>query len=135
MTKINNPETLFYQKLGELFYAIAAADSLVQEAEYKTLAKLVEEKWTQENDFTDSFGRDAAYQIAIVFEWFDYEQMDAEECFKNFTKYYKEHTHLFYGNRKTLIIGTAKTIANSFNATNKSELILITKLALLFDQA
>ncbi len=134
MNKISKPEILFYQKLGELFYAIAAADRVVRKAEYNVLTQLVTEEWKEMDDYKDQFGTDAAYQISIVFEWFDYERMDAEDCFTSFSDYYKDHTKLFYGKRKELIVNTVRAIANAFNGTNKSELIMITKLELLFNK-
>lgn len=132
MSKVNTPELLFYQKLGELFYAVAAADKVVRKAEYAVLTKLVEEQWKQMDDYQDQFETDAAYQISIIFEWFDYEGMDADECFESFSDYYKEHSSLFYGKRKELIINTVKIIADAFNGSNKSELMMIAKLELLF---
>ncbi|WP_432410056.1 hypothetical protein [Rasiella sp. SM2506] len=133
MNKINTPEIVFYQKLGELFYAVAAADRVVREAEYKVLSTLVEEEWKQMDDYQDQFGADAVYQIAIVFEWFDYERMDAEDCLTGFSNYYKKHKKLFSVKRKQLILRTIDKIANSFRGTNKSELIMITKLKMLFN--
>jgi hypothetical protein len=134
MSKVNPPELLFYQKMGELFYAVAASDKVVREAEYKILTQLVEEQWKKQDDYTDKFGTDAAYQISIVFEWFDYERMDADECFESFADYYKDHKKLFYVKRKNLILKTVQKIADSFQGTNKSELIMITKLQILFNK-
>jgi len=134
MSKISKSEILFYQKLGELFYAVAAADSVVREAEYKALTALVKQQWKQMDDYQDQFGADAAYQISIVFEWFDYERTDAQECFASFKDYYLEHTSLFCGNRKELILKTVTAIANAFNGSNKSELMMIAKLQLLFNK-
>lgn len=132
MNKVNTIELLFYQKLGELFYAVAASDKTVRESEYKTLTALVEEEWKRMDDYVDQFETDAAYQISIVFEWFDYEQMDAQDCFKSFADYYKENKELFSEKRKALIIKTVQKIAAAFSGTNKSELIMVTKLQLLF---
>jgi len=42
MEKIHKTELYFYQKLGELFYAISASDQLVKEEEYKALVQIVE---------------------------------------------------------------------------------------------
>ena len=134
MTKIYTPELLFYQKLGELFYAVAAADKVVRKAEYDALEKLVEEEWKSKSDYEDEFGINAAYQIAIVFEWFDYEQIEVNGCFEDFSYYYKNHKDKFSKKRKKLILKTARKIANAFAKTNKSELILITKLELLFNK-
>ena len=41
MEPTKKPELLFYQKMGELFYAIAAADNVVRESEYGALKNLV----------------------------------------------------------------------------------------------
>lgn len=132
MDKVNKPELLFYQKLGELFYAIAASDKVVRETEYKALTQLVEEEWKSMDDYEDQFKTDAAYQISIVFEWFDYERMDADDCFDSFREYFKDYKDLFSEKRKKLILKTVHKIADAFNGTNKSELIMLTKLELLF---
>lgn len=135
MENVSTPELLLYQELGELFYAIAAADKVVHNKEYNVLRQLVEDQWKKQDDYKDQFGTDAVYQISIVFEWFDYEKMDAEECFKSFTDYYDAHRRLFNDDRKELILKTAKTIADSFHGINKSELIMLTKLEILFKKS
>ena len=132
MGTVSTPELLFYQKLGELFYAIAAADKVVRKSEYDSLSALVEKEWKSMDDFEDQFNTDAAYQIAIVFEWFDYERMDADDCFLGFSEYYSDHKKLFSEKRKKLILKTAGKIANAFSGINKSELVLLSKLELLF---
>ncbi|QNJ99070.1 hypothetical protein [Constantimarinum furrinae] len=132
MKKVSQTELLFYQKLGELFYAIAASDNVVRRSEYIELTRFVEEEWKAKDDFEDQFGTDAAYQISIVFEWFDYESMEADDCFESFSEYYKDHKNLFSEERKILILNTVQEIADAFSGTNKSELIMITKLQLLF---
>ncbi len=75
---------LFYQRLGELFYAVAAADKVVKKIEYTVLRKMVTDEWKDMDDFEDAFHTDAAYQIEAAFDWFDYEERDADECFNNF---------------------------------------------------
>lgn len=132
MEKATTSELLFYQKMGELFYAIAASDNIVREAEYKALTKLVEEEWKAMEGHEDSFQSNAAYQISIVFEWFDYELMDADDCFESFSDYYKANKKLFTDLKKALILKTVQKIANAFSGTNKNELIMMAKLQLLF---
>lgn len=122
------PQLLFYQKIGELFYAIAASDNVVDEAEYKELQKTVTEKWKDLDDYVDPFQTDAAYQIEIVFDWFDYEELDATDCFDSFSDYYAENQALFNDERKKLIWDTANAIASAFAGKNKSELIMLAKL-------
>ncbi|MDP2688119.1 MAG: hypothetical protein Q8O62_12910 [Aequorivita sp.] len=128
MGTVNKPQLLFYQKMGELFYSIAAADKMVRKAEYDTLKKIVTEQWKNLDEYEDPFHTDAAHQIEVVFDWFDYEQLDANDCFESFADFYKEKPSLFNQERKELIWKTASAIANSFAGKNKSEVILLAKL-------
>ncbi len=128
MGNLDKPQLLFYQKMGELFYSIAAADKMVREEEYDTLKQIVSKQWENLDDYEDPFHTDAAYQIEVVFDWFDYEQLDAQDCFESFADYKTENPSLFTKDRKQLIWKTANAIANSFSGKNKSEVIMLTKL-------
>ena len=128
MDTSEKPQLVFYQKMGELFYAIAAADNVVREAEYNALKKVVSEKWKDLDDYEDPFHTDAAYQIEVVFDWFDYEQLDANDCFDSFAEYKNENQKLFTEERKKLIWETSNAIAGAFAGKNKSELIMLAKL-------
>ncbi|MCB7481036.1 hypothetical protein [Christiangramia sediminis] len=132
MKHIDPVQNLFYQKLGELFYAIAAADKVVREEEFKMLKDLVLSRWIDIDDYIDSFGTDSAYQMEIVFEWFDYEGVDAQECYESFREFMLEHQELFTEKRKKLILETASKIARVFSGINKSELVILSKLDALF---
>ena len=134
MGTIDKPQLLFYQKMGELFYAIAAADKVVRKAEYDTLKNIVSEQWKNLDDYEDPFHTDAAYQIEVVFDWFDYEQLDANDCFESFADYKKEHPKLFTKERKDLIWKTANAIATSFAGKNKSEVVMLSKLKILLEK-
>lgn len=131
---MNKPQLLFYQKMGELFYAIAAADKVVRKEEYDILKKMVLKKWKNIDNDKDSLHGDAAHQIEIVFDWFDYEQLDANDCFDSFADYKKENSKLFTEERKKLIWKTADAIASSFSGKNKSELVMLAKLKLLLEE-
>ncbi|MEZ4858169.1 MAG: hypothetical protein R2781_05105 [Flavobacteriaceae bacterium] len=131
MSEFNNNQLQFYQKLGELFFAIAAADKVIRKVEYETLHKIIAENWKHLDTLEDEFGVDAAYQIEIVFDWLDYESLDAASCFESFVSFYKEHPHLFSEKRKELILKTSHAIAEAFAGKNKSELILLGKLQLV----
>lgn len=135
MSYTEKPQIEFYQKLGELFYAIAASDKVVRDQEHKALSELIKKEWTSQDDYTDKFGTDAAYQMEIVFDWFEYEQMRAEDCFESFSDYVKEHPGLFSEDRAKLIWRTANAIANAFSGKNKSELIMLTKLKMLLQKS
>lgn len=124
----DRPQLLFYQKLGELFYAIAAADNVVRDIEYKALKDLISERWKNLDSYEDSFHTNAAYQMEVVFDWFDYEQLDASDCFDSFAEYRKDYPKLFTPERKKLIWETANAIADAFSGQNKSEAIMLGKL-------
>ena len=64
----------------------------------------------------------------------DYEQMDADSCYEDFASYYKENSAMFSEARKKLILQTVQQIADAFAGTNKSELIMISRLAMLFNE-
>ena len=131
MGTVDKPQLLFYQKMGELFYAIAAADKVVRKEEYDTLKKMVLDQWKNLDNYEDPFHTDAAHQIEVVFDWFDYEQLNANDCFDSFADYKKENQKLFTKERKQLIWETADAIASSFAGKNKSELIMLAKLKML----
>lgn len=134
MNNSEKPQVLLYQEIGQLFYAIAAADKVVRKAEYEALKNLVKLEWSALDEYTDEFGVNAVYQMEIVFDWFNYEQLDADDCFKSFTQYYKDHKNIFSENQKQLLWKTANAIASSFAGKNKSELILLGKLHLLLQK-
>jgi hypothetical protein len=131
MSSAEKTSLTFYQKTGELFYAIAAADKVVRKSEYQSLKDMVQSDWKDLDDLQDDYGVDAAYQLEIVFDWLDYESLEANLCFESFRDFYKEHPALFTKKRKELILKTANSIANAFSGKNKSELVLLGKLQLL----
>jgi hypothetical protein len=134
MKTAQKPQVLFYQKIGELFYAIAASDKVVKKAEYDALRNKVAKRWKNLDEYTDSYNTDAAFQIEIVFDWFDYEHLDGDDCFESFKSYYLNNKSLFTKERKKLIWETADAIASSFSGKNKSELIMLAKLKLLLEK-
>lgn len=124
----------FYQRLGELFYAIAASDKVVRKDEFVALKKLVETEWTSSDDLKDEFESNAVYQMEIIFDWYDYQHVDAQVRFDNFCDYYKDNKKLFTPKRKQLIWKTVNAIADAFAGKNKAEVIMLTKLLLLMQE-
>jgi hypothetical protein len=122
----------FYQSLGKLFYAVAMADKNVRPIEIERLKEDVQKYWLKVDVIEDEFGTDAGYQIEIVFDWLQEEEKESDSCFREFTDFYKEHPSKFNTAIKQLIYRTADDIASSFANKNKSELVLMAKLKLLF---
>lgn len=126
------PSLSFYQKTGELFYAVAAADNVVRKSEFDRLKKMIQTEWKGISHVNDEFGTDAAYQMEIIFDWLDYESLNADQCFDNFRRFYTTHKTMFTEKYKKLILKTAHSIANAFAGKNKSELAILGSLQLLF---
>ncbi|PKP19016.1 MAG: hypothetical protein CVU07_00750 [Bacteroidetes bacterium HGW-Bacteroidetes-23] len=124
----------FYQNLGKLFYAIAAIDNTIREEEVQMLKNIIKDKWIPLDDFTDTHGTDSAYQIEIVFDWLEEQQLEASTCFDAFKEFKKEHESLFPLPVKDLIWKTADAIASSFAGKNKAEVIVLAKLKLLLKE-
>lgn len=115
----------FYQTLGKLFYAIAAADKHVREEEFIKLKEIIKTDWVPVVDFNG----DKLQQIEIVFDTFcKKDNLNANECFRDFVDFKKKHESLYTSTIKYLILKTANAIAYSSSSKNKSELIMLTKL-------
>jgi hypothetical protein len=123
----------FYQNLGKLFYAIAAADKVVRKEEVTTLKEIVEKEWLKVDEINDEFGTDTAYQIEIIFDWLDENKPDADEAFNDFKEYREDHKNLFDQEIDQLIWKTADGIAASFAGKNKAEVIMLSKLKTLLE--
>jgi hypothetical protein len=129
MKPSQNTVLSFYENLGKLFYAIAAADNVVEEVEFNVLKEIVKNKWTKVDPVDDDFHSDTAYQIETVFDWLNNESfLSSETCFNEFIEFKKEHPSLFTKGIKSLIMQTASKIAASVADLNKSELMLVARL-------
>lgn len=122
----------FYQNLGKLFYAVAMADHSIHVKEVDRLKEVIHEHWLNLDDIEDEYGTDAAFQIETVFDWFLEYGKDSEEIFEEFEAFYTDHKILFPKNVKQLIMSTARAITAAFAGSNKSELILLGRIELLF---
>ncbi|MCL7762111.1 hypothetical protein MPF19_01700 [Polaribacter sp. Z014] len=121
----------FYENLGKLFFAIAAADNVVEEVEFNVLKEIVKKKWTKVDPVDDDFHSDAAYQIETVFDWLNNESfLNSETCYNEFIDFKKEHPSLFTKEINSLILKTASKIAASVADINKSELMLVARLSI-----
>lgn len=117
-----------YEKLGYLFYAVAATDHDVAPGEADTLRDTVKKIWVPVENSTDEFGTDAAYYIDISFEYLLNEGTDPEEAFQEFERYYSEHSAVFSKTIKEKIRTTAKAITHAFKGRNKKESAALKRL-------
>lgn len=131
---MENPPLVFYQKMSELFYAIAATHKDIGETEYNKLKKLISDRWNELDVKEFPFLNYALEKIEVVFDWFDYEELDANDCFDSFVDYSRDNPELFIPERKIFIWETANFIANSFAHKDENEQKLLIKLKALLDE-
>lgn len=130
-TSINRYPEAFYQKLGYLFYSISNSDRRVSSEELNTLQQIIREDWLSLDDMRDVYGSDTAYQIHIIFDFLSEKEYNAETAYNVFTRYFKEHIHLFTDDVIDRIFHSANRIADCLNGRNKSELQALARLHLL----
>lgn len=117
-----------YEKLGYLFYALAAADKQVKPKEADRLRELVKQVWLPVEDSTDEFGTDAGYYIDISFEYLLNEGSDPQEAFQEFEDYYSEHAGAFTKAILDRIKTSANVIAEAYHGRNKKESDMLKRL-------
>ncbi|WP_339627756.1 hypothetical protein [uncultured Maribacter sp.] len=121
-----------YENLGKLFYAMASTDGTVHTKEVDHLRSYIRSYWLDIDAVEDEYGSDAAFRIETTFDWcLEYEK-EAKDCFKQFKEFYTEHAKIFTPDIKRLTLDTATAMANAYAGKNKSELILLSKIELLF---
>lgn len=123
-----------YQKLGYLFYSIAAADKNISPKEIQELNHAVQKSWLKYDDSTDEYGTDAAYYINIAFEYLTETMPTADEAFQQFEAFYVDNREVFTKELKNQIIDTTSDIGHAFAGINKAELNKMAELTLLFNR-
>lgn len=122
--------TELFEHLGKLFYAVAAIDRELHEDETLRLKKEIEKFWKPQ--FSEA-PYSMAYYIWHAFEHARSSDNTAEEAYEEFIDYFKESPQEFSEEVKNLTMDTANAIAAAYADKNKSELILLAKLKLLFE--
>lgn len=115
---MKRPPLIFYHKTCELFFAIAANHKSMGAAEFDLFKKLVLKEWENLNSEKYPFRNDALEKFEVVFDWFDYENLDPSECFDNFIEYKTEHESLFTPIKNQLIWNTGHVLADYFSEKN-----------------
>jgi len=122
-----------YQSLGKLFYAMAMADHSIHMKEVEKLNETVRDHWLEVDDVEDEYGTDSAFQIISVFDWLLEYGKDSDQIYEEFEAFYTDYKILFTPQVKDLAMSTSRAIATAFAGSNKSELILLGRLQLLFN--
>jgi hypothetical protein len=121
---VSLPEELSKQ-LGNLFYAIAKADSSLSLEEYATLSDSLEKDWM-------AFGEDTVNLIKQQFNAAQNEDLNPDNCFTEFINFLNQNPKAFNHELKELIFKTGNNIAYAFAKINKSELNIMARLSIAF---
>lgn len=118
----------FYKELGNLFYAIAAADKHISEKEKKALDEEVQFAWKHYDHTTDRFGSDRAYLIEFEFETMEDNDETAESAYQSFESFFKEYEKEIDHPTRTRIFNSARHIAEGVRKINQDELAYLVRL-------
>ncbi|NOT50564.1 MAG: hypothetical protein HOP10_04745 [Chitinophagaceae bacterium] len=118
----------FYKELGNLFYAIAAADRKISAKEKNKLDEEVQYSWKHFDHSTDRFGSDRAFLIEFEFETMEDELESAENAFQSFTSYFLDYQLQFDEHLRQRIFNSARHFAEAVRKINKDELAYLMRL-------
>jgi hypothetical protein len=124
---MQNPRQL-YKELGNLFYAIAAADKKIRPEEKRTVHDEIMYTWKHYENSLDRFGSDRAFLIEFEFETLEDESVSAETAFLLFETYFRKHETEFDSSSRIRIFNSARHIAESVRKINHDELHYLVRL-------
>lgn len=118
----------FYKELGNLFYAIAAADKNISAGEKKKLDEEVQFAWKHYDHSTDRFGSDRAFLIEFEFETMEDNDEPAEKAYLLFESFFKEKQDEIDTLTRQRIFNSARHIAECMRKINRDELKYLVRL-------
>ena len=122
----------FFEAIGNLFYAIADADKVIEKNEIERIKSIIYSDWFLENHNNLDTKFDNASKIYYHFQQANLKKLNSEEAYNVFNQLYQNNLMLFSNNIKHDIWEAANQIAGTFAGKNKAELIWLTKLSLTF---
>lgn len=120
-----------YKELGNLFYAIAAADKKIRPEERKTLHDEILFAWKNHENSVDRFGSDRAFLIEFEFETLEDDFVSAENAYVLFEQYFRENENEIDSACRVKIFNSARHIAESVRKINHDELNYLLRLKTL----
>lgn len=123
----------FYKELGNLFYAIAAADKKIRKEEKDQLEKEIQETWRKYDHTTDRFGSDRAFLIEFEFEAMEDESETAETAYSRFVTFFTEYGNQIDIDTRKIIFNSARHIAECVRKINTTELEYLMRLKKLLN--
>ena len=124
---MQNPRQL-YKELGNLFYAIAAADKKIRPEEKRAMHDEILYSWKHYDKSQDRFGSDRAFLIEFEFETLEDESVSAETAFRLFESFFRRHEQEIDSASRISIFNSARHIAESVRKINHDELQYLVRL-------
>ncbi|MBN8859977.1 MAG: hypothetical protein J0H29_16390 [Sphingobacteriales bacterium] len=118
----------FYKALGDLFYAVAAADHIVRAEEREQLDNEIQFAWKHYDNSTDRFGSDRAFLTEFEFEAMEDNMTPAEEAYEAFEAYFSDHQQEIDTHTRIRIFNSARHIAEAIRKLNKEETKYLVRL-------
>ena len=109
-----------FEKLGNLFYALAA-DQEISSMESAELKMLLQQDWLLEKEhISEDRVSEAAHLIGITIDTLQSEKTPAETAFDNFVQFYIRHSEQFSYALKSKIMEVAQSMRKIFPTSSKS---------------
>ncbi|MBK6938035.1 MAG: hypothetical protein IPH18_15000 [Chitinophagaceae bacterium] len=123
----------FYKELGNLFYAIAAADKKIRKEERDQLEKEIQQTWRHHDHTTDRFGSDRAFLIEFEFEAMEDDGESSETAYSRFETFFTEFASQIDIASRHAIFNSARHIAECIRKINTAELGYLVRLKKLMN--
>lgn len=128
--KIDNRD--IYEQIGNLFYAIAA-DQHVKPLEVAELKLLISKDWLPRNiEGNEPMVSDETHCILVTMDALAGSKTSGSEAFKDFSRFYANHSEVFNNEVKQRIFDTALEITKIFKADNPFENVHLVALENIF---
>ena len=123
----------FYE-VCRLFLGVAISDLRLHDIEKDMVIKAISDYWQllRSNDTSNPLAPENYGES--MFKTISQEDANAWELFDSFENYYRENQNEFSNESKQWIIAKANEIASSYARKNKSEIVLVARLRLLFNK-
>jgi uncharacterized tellurite resistance protein B-like protein len=118
----------FYKELGNLFYAVAAADKKIRPEERKIIHEEVLHAWKLYDENLDRFGSGKAFLIEYEFETMEDEHESAKNALDSFEQYFMENEISIDTDTRQKIFESVRHIAESVRKINSIELSYLLRI-------
>ena len=125
-------ETHFYQSLAKLFYAVLLCDRNLSETEIKKLSSEIHSNFIRANEKNYLSSLEGLNLIEKHFGELVVKGSDPFICLNDFKAFMKEHYSIFTTDIKAKLWDVINALAVSTAGKNKSELLILNEIGLLF---